>query len=136
MTVVSAIENGWDWDNVAAQVNFYYRGTLVGDFTATRVEIVLAASVGTTLTVGTGLTVDDDALGAHTVITTGDERITAGNLRLGGVNTFANTQPTSAAVMKQGTAPVGAITTSGGVFSSATAVQKVIADGTVSNIQT
>jgi hypothetical protein len=38
--------------------------------------------------------------------------------------------------MKTGTAPVGAITTSGGIYSSSTVVRKVIADGTNSNVET
>ena len=79
----------------------------------------------TTMTSGTQLTV-----------TTGDARVTAGNVRLGAVETFATTEPTSALVMKAGTAPAGAITTSGGIFSSATVVQKIIAAGTVSNVET
>lgn len=68
--------------------------------------------------------------------TTGDVRIVAGNLRLGAISTFGTTEPTSAVVMKAGTAPAGAITTSGGLFSSATVVQKIIAAGTVSNVET
>lgn len=66
----------------------------------------------------------------------GDVRITAGNLRLGAISTFGTTEPTSAVVMKTGTAPVGAITTSGGLFSSTTVVRKIIADGTASNVET
>jgi len=69
------------------------------------------------------------------VNTAGDERITAGNLRLGVVSAFLTTEPTSAAVMKEGTAPAGAIATSGAVFSSATVMRKIIAGSTVSNIQ-
>jgi hypothetical protein len=38
--------------------------------------------------------------------------------------------------MKSGTAPAGAITTSGGIFSSDTVVRKIIAAGTVSNVET
>ena len=63
-------------------------------------------------------------------------KVTAGNLRLGAISAFATTEPTSAVVMKAGTAPAGAITTSGGIFSSATVVRKIIADGTVSNVET
>jgi hypothetical protein len=87
---------------------------------------------GTTITAGTGLTVTT----GNSVVTAGDLRVTAGNERLGAVAAFATTEPTSALVMKQGTAPVGAVTTSGGVFSSATVVRKIIADGTVSNVET
>lgn len=66
----------------------------------------------------------------------GDVRITAGNLRLGAVSAFGTTEPTSAAVFKQGTAPAGAITTSGGIFTDGTVMKKIIAAGTVSNIET
>jgi len=62
--------------------------------------------------------------------------VTAGNLRLGAVSTFGTTEPTSAAVFKAGTAPVGAITTSGGVYTDGTTMKKIIAAGTASNIQT
>lgn len=86
---------------------------------------------GLTVTAG-GLTVTADNL----VVTAGDGRVTAGNLRLGAVSTFATTEPTSAVVMKTGTAPVGAIATSGGLFSSSTVVRKIIADGTASNVET
>lgn len=57
-------------------------------------------------------------------------------LTLGTVSTFGTTQPTNTLVLRAGTAPVGAITTAGGLFSSATVVQKIIADGTVSNVET
>lgn len=57
-------------------------------------------------------------------------------LTLGTVSAFGTTQPTNALVMRAGTAPAGAITTAGGLFSSTTVVQKIIADGTVSNVET
>lgn len=68
--------------------------------------------------------------------TTGDVDVTAGNFRAGVKSAFVTTEPTSALVMKTGTAPAGAITTSGGIFASATVVRKIIADGTVSNVET
>lgn len=73
---------------------------------------------------------------AGVLATTGDVKVTAGNLRLGAISTFGTTEPTLAVVMKAGTAPAGAITTSGGLFASATVVRKIIADGTVSNVET
>lgn len=57
-------------------------------------------------------------------------------LTLGTVSTFGTTQPTNTLVLREGTAPAGAITTAGGIFSSATVLQKIIAAGTVSNIET
>jgi hypothetical protein len=57
-------------------------------------------------------------------------------LTLGTAGTFATTQPTNALVIKTGTAPVGAITTSVGLFTDGTSMKKIIADGTASNVET
>lgn len=59
-----------------------------------------------------------------------------GNVEHGAVSAFATTEPVSAATFKTGTAPAGAVTTSGGVFTDGTTVKKIIAAGTVSDIQT
>jgi hypothetical protein len=59
-----------------------------------------------------------------------------GNYEAGAVSAFATTEPVSAITFKVGTAPAGAVTTSGGLFTSATVVQKIIAAGTVSNVET
>lgn len=67
---------------------------------------------------------------------TGDAKIVAGNLRLGAISAFATTEPTSWAVFKAGTQPSGAITTSGGIGANATTMQKIIAAGTINNIET
>lgn len=115
--------SGWR-KNAAGTLDFYYAGTKVGAVSAALLAITGATTTTTTVTAGTGLTV-----------TTGDSAVTAGNVRLGAISTFASTEPTSAYVMKQGTAPAGAITTSGGIFSSATVVRKIIAGSTVSNIE-
>ena len=147
---VSPVHNGWSWDRVNGRLYAYYRGTQVfyitansivylqtytisgGLTTTTSIAATTSISATTTMTAGTGLTVTTGNL----TVTSGDEAITAGNLRLGVIETFAMTQPTSAVVMKTGTAPVGAITTSGGLFSSATVVRKIIAAGTASNVET
>jgi hypothetical protein len=127
----SAIHNGWRYDPVNARLDFYYRGTRVGHIDGTGLTSVTAftattsLAATTTVTAGTGLTV-----------TAGDAAVTAGNLRLGAISAFATTEPTSAVVMKAGTEFAGAITTSGGIMSSATVVRKVIAAGTVSNVET
>ena len=129
---------GWWKDPVNNRLSFYYNGTRVGHIASAVLSVVgsIAASTSiastTTMTAGTGLTVTT----GNGVITAGDARVTAGNVRLGAVEAFATTEPTSALVMKAGTAPAGAITTSGGIFSSATVVQKIIAAGTVSNVET
>lgn len=55
---------------------------------------------------------------------------------LGTVSAFGTTQPTNTLVLREGTAPAGAITTAVGLFSSATVMRKIIADGTASNVET
>ena len=59
------------------------------------------------------------------------------NLRIGTISTFGTTEPTNAVVMKVGTNPVGAITTSGGIFvtTGGATISKIIAAGTVSQIE-
>lgn len=58
------------------------------------------------------------------------------NLQVANTATFGTTQPDAAAVFQSGTAPVGAVTTAGAIFASATVMRKIIADGTASNIET
>jgi lipopolysaccharide export system protein LptA len=129
---------GWFRDNINNVLELYYNGTKVAQASASAFTVTGALSSPstisstTTMTAGTGLTVTT----GNSVVTAGDARITAGNVRLGAVETFGTTEPTSAVVMKAGTAPAGAITTSGGVFASATVVRKIIAAGTVSNVET
>ena len=147
---------GWYNDQVNNVLELFYNGTKVAQASASAFTItgaltspssiastttIVAGSTitattsvaaGTTVTAGTGLTVTT----GNSTITAGDLRITAGNERLGAIEAFATTEPTSALVMKTGTAPAGAITTSGGIFSSATVVRKIIAAGTVSNVET
>lgn len=123
--------NGWR-RNATGGLTINVGGTVVATAAAGSLAVTGAMSSTTTITAGTGLTVTT----GNTVNTAGDERITAGNLRLGVVSAFATTEPTSAVVMKQGTAFAGAITTSGGIMSNGTVVRKIIADGTVSNVET
>ena len=61
--------------------------------------------------------------------------VTTGNYRAGPINSFGTTEPTQAVVLEAGTAPAGAITTSSGIFASSTVMRKIIADGTVSNVE-
>ena len=135
---VSSKHTGWRRDVDNARVDMYYQGTRVGHISATGIASAAAISATTTIaatttiTAGTGLTVTT----GNSVVTAGDLRITAGNERLGAVSTFATTEPTSALVMKVGTAPVGAITTSGGIFTDGTNVMKIIAAGTANNVET
>lgn len=120
------------WVRGASTLDYYYAGTKVGSVSAALNAVTGAITASTTVTAGTGLTVTT----GNAVVTAGDLRITAGNARLGAVSAFATTEPVSAVVMKTGTAPAGAITTSGGVFTDGTTVKKIIADGTVSDVQT
>lgn len=128
---VSPTHNGWRWDPANTRLDYYYRGTRIGHIASGGLTSATALAATTTITAGTGASVTT----GNSVNTAGDERITAGNLRLGAVSAFATTQPTSAVVMKVGTAPAGAIATSGGVFTDGTTVKKIIAAGTVSNVQ-
>lgn len=112
---------GWWHDGINNRLVAVFNGTEIFDFDANDMAISSAAS----LAVG----------GVQT--SAADVRVGEGfNLRVGTVSAFATTEPTDAVVMKGGTAPAGAITTSGGLFSSATVVRKIIADGTVSNVET
>lgn len=129
---VPVIQNGFRWDRDNARLDVYYRGTRVGHFNASGFSVEGALSASSTVTAGTGLTVT----AGNTTNSAGDVRVTAGNVRLGVVSTFMTTEPTSAIVFKSGTAFAGAITTSGGLQSTDTVVTKIIADGTVSNVET
>ena len=127
----SSTHRGWLYDAVNERLGAVYNGTKVFDFDADRMVITPDLTVTGVITASTGLT----ATTGNLVVTAGDLRVTAGNSRLGAVSAFATTEPTSALVMKQGTAPVGAITTSGGIFSDGTVVKKIIANGTASNVE-
>ena len=117
---------GWYNDIANNRIAVVYNGTHVVRYTATAITNLVATSVTGGITAAT----------SNIVATLGDLRVTAGNVRLGAVSAFATTEPTSAVVMKAGTAPAGAITTSGGIFTDGTTVKKIIADGTVSDVQT
>jgi hypothetical protein len=117
--------NGWYRDMANNVLEWYSNGTKVGQASGSTVTMSGSIASTTTITSGTALTV-----------TTGDANVTAGNVRLGVVSAFATTEPTSAIVFKQGTAFAGAITTSAGLMSNGTLLRKIIADGTVSDVQT
>ena len=123
----SPTHNGWFRNEVGNTLDLYKEGTKVASYSSA-VNATTGAVTATTLVTGTtGL-----------VATTGDIKGTAGNLRLGAISTFGTTEPTSAVVMKVGTNPVGAITTSGGIFvtTGGATISKIIAAGTVSTVQT
>ncbi len=122
----SSTHKGWLNDRANSRLAAVYNGTEVFDFDADDMAIALALTTALGQTATTG----------NITATAGDVRVTAGNVRLGAVSAFATTEPTSAIVFKQGTEFAGAIATSGGLMSSATVVRKVIAAGTVSNVET
>ena len=133
----SSTHKGWKFDQDNSRLDIMYNGVRVGSANANGVAVVGTLSSTTALTSSTSIAATTTVTGGTGVIaTTGDVDTTAGNFRAGVKSAFATTEPTSALVMKTGTAPAGAITTSGGLFSSATVVQKIIAAGTVSNVET
>jgi hypothetical protein len=147
--------SGWHRAAGKGALELYYNGTKVGSITATNLGLPLTPALAlvattsitagtsisagtsmdatTTITAGTGLIVTT----GNNVNTAGDHRVTAGNVRLGAVSAFATTEPTSAYVMKVGTNPVGAVTTSNGIFctTGGATISKIIAAGTVSQIE-
>lgn len=127
---VSANHNGWRWDPANTRLDFYYRGTRVGAINATGITSV--GDVASVTYTGTG---DVTLSGAGS-----DFISAAGNVRLGNPGAFGTTEPQGAVVMGgtslSGIAPAGAIATAGGVFASDTVVRKIIAAGTVSNVET
>ena len=116
-----------DESRTNSRLTMRYNGLRIMNFTASG-----AAVENGTFTAGSGMT----ASSGNIIATTGDIRATAGNYRGGPVNAFATTEPTQSVVLEAGTAPAGAITTSSGIFSSATVLRKIIADGTASNVET
>lgn len=127
----SATHRGWLRDIANSRLAAVYDGTEIFDFDGNDMVVAQNLTASGTFT----------ATGAQTLtgVTThsAETRIANGfNLRIGTISAFATTEPTNAIVMKTGTEFAGAITTSGGLMSSNTVVRKVIADGTVSNVET
>ena len=97
-------------------------GTLAATFNDATNDLVLPTN-GLTITAG------------DLTVTAGDAHVTAQNLYMGAETAFATTEPTSAIIFKAGTAAAGAIVTSSALFASSTVLRKIIADGTVSNVE-
>ncbi len=123
---------GWWHDQINGRIVAVYNGTEIFDFDGNDIVITQATTLNSTLGGLTGLTVTT----GNATVTAGDLRVTAGNARLGAVSAFATTEPTSWLVCKSGTQPAGAIATSGGVGANDTTVQKIIAAGTINNVET
>ena len=127
----SGRHRGFLFDAANGRLAVVYDGTEIWDFDGNDMDIAQNLVASGTLTV--------DGAQTLTGVTThsAETRIANGfNLRIGTISTFATTEPTNTVVMRAGTAPAGAITTAGGLFSSTTVVQKIIAAGTVSNVET
>lgn len=136
---VSSTHSGWRYDRANARLDMYYQGTRVGSIDANSFDPAVATNITGTLTASTGVVATTGGVTAtagNVVATAGDLRVTAGNARLGAVSAFGTTEPTSWIVFKAGTQPAGAITTSGGVGADATTVQKIVAGGTINNVET
>ena len=128
----SDTHRGWLFDRDNGRLAAVYNGTEIFDYDGNDMSVAQALATVAITSASGGIT----ATTGNIVATAGDVRVTAGNARLGAVSAFATTEPTSAIVFKQGTAFAGAITTSGGLMSNGTVVRKIIADGTVSNVET
>ena len=115
----SGTRRGWSFDRSNGRLAAVYNGTEIFDYDGNDFTVTQAQTF-------TGVTTHSDEV-----------RIANGkNLRIGTIGAFVTTEPTNAVVMFQGTAFAGAIVTSGGIQSSATVLTKIIAAGTVSNIET
>jgi hypothetical protein len=133
----SGTRRGWSFDRSNGRLAAVYNDTEVFDFDANDMDVAVNLVASGTLVVDGATTLT----GAQTLtgVTThsAETRIANGfNLRIGTISAFVTTEPTNAIVMKTGTEFAGAITTSGGLMSSDTVVRKVIAAGTVSNVET
>ena len=120
-----SLRRGWRFDATNGRLAAEYDGTEVFDFDANDMVVAQNLTASGTFT-ATGV-----------LAASAEARIAEGfNLRIGTISAFATTEPTNAVVMRGGTEFAGAITTAGGLMSSATVVRKIIAAGTVSNVET
>ena len=139
----SSRHTGWRHDHVNNHLEVVIDGTQVGSFRGSGNDLTLdtngltVTAGGATITAG-GLTV---TAGGATVtagdltVTAGDAHVVAQNLYMGAETAFATTEPTSAVIFKTGTQAAGAIVTSSALFANNTVLRKIIADGTVSNVE-
>ncbi len=115
----SSNHTGWYRDGVNNVLEWYNSGTKVGQASGATVTYSGAVNV-------TGVTTYNAQLNVATGF----------NIRLGGLEAFSGTAPTNTLVIKTGTAPSGTITTSVGLFTDGVTMKKIIADNTVSDVQT
>ena len=132
-----SLRRGFKWDQANSRLDIYVDGTVAARLNDAGSYLTVPAG-GLTVTAG-GLTVTAGGAtvtAGDIIATAGDVKITAANLKLGAVSAFATTQPTSAAIFKVGTAPSGAATTTGALYTDGTVIKKIIAAGTASNVET
>ena len=119
---------GWRWDGANSRLDVDVDGTTVARFDDTTNDLTLTTNGLGVTAGGIGITAGD------LTVTAGDAHVVAQNLYMGAETAFATTEPTSAIIFKVGTAAAGAIVTSSALFASSTVLRKIIANGTVSNV--
>ena len=127
---------GWKYDHEDSHLEVWVNGTNVGVWDDANNDLVLPTN-GLTITAGGATVTAGDAVvtAGDLTVTAGDAHVVAQNLYMGAETAFATTEPTSAIIFKQGTQAAGAIVTSTALMANATVLRKIIADGTVSNVE-
>ena len=120
---------GWRWDGANSRLDVDVDGTTVARFDDTTNDLTLTTNGLGVTAGGVGITAGD------LTVTAGDAHVVAQNLYMGAETAFATTEPTSAIIFKQGTQAAGAIVTSTALMANATVLRKIIADGTISNVE-
>ena len=120
---------GWRWDGANSRLDVDVDGTTVARFDDTTNDLTLTTNGLGVTAGGIGITAGD------LTVTAGDAHVVAENLYMGAETAFATTEPTSAIIFKQGTQAAGAIVTSTALMANATVLRKIIADGTISNVE-
>lgn len=122
---------GWWNDQINNRIVATYNGTEIFDWDGN--DIVITPAVAHAAAVSNSSSFTSSIVGNAFIAPTG-------NVALGNPGVFSDTQPQGAVVMGGaalgGVAPAGTITTACAIFASNTAVRKIIADSTVSNIET
>jgi len=120
---------GWRWDGANSRLDVDVDGTTVARFNDATNDLTLTTNGLGVTAGGVGITAGD------LTVTAGDAHVVAQNLYMGAETAFATTEPTSAIIFKQGTQAAGAIVTSTALMANATVLRKIIADGTISNVE-
>ena len=127
----SGKHRGFLFDAQNGRLAVVYNGTEVWDFDGNDMDI------NQNLVASGTVTVDGATTLTGVVTMSAEARIANGfNLRIGTISAFGTTEPTNWTVWRAGTQPAGAITTAGGIGANTTTVQKIIAAGTINNVET